>query len=205
MGFSLIMYWFTFVFSVIKTFWVWVWVWVWNVSQEISLKALWQRSEHILGIYFPFEHLIKHENNIFLHSCVLFNHTLLKCFHCKIRCPRLIADHHCRILSHRHQHWSISIGLMWCLLMSPGSVPTTVMAAPEFVVVYLKGYPDSKVYGANMGPIWGRQDPGGPHVGSMNLVICPWAHQQISYDTINDGPSSGTCVPTCVGGCDDQD
>ena len=24
--------------------------------------------------------------------------------------------------------------------------------------------PDSKVHGANMGPIWGRQDPGGPHV-----------------------------------------
>ena len=29
--------------------------------------------------------------------------------------------------------------------------------------------PDSKVQGANMGPIWGRQDPGGPHVGPMNL------------------------------------
>ena len=24
-------------------------------------------------------------------------------------------------------------------------------------------FPDSKVYGANMGPTWGRQDPGGPH------------------------------------------
>ena len=33
--------------------------------------------------------------------------------------------------------------------------------------------PDSKVYGANMGPIWGWQDPGGPHVGPMNLAI--WA------------------------------
>ena len=31
--------------------------------------------------------------------------------------------------------------------------------------------PESKVHGANMGPIWGRQDPGGPHVGSMNLAI----------------------------------
>ena len=30
---------------------------------------------------------------------------------------------------------------------------------------------DSKVHGANMGPIWGRQDPGGPHVGPMNLAI----------------------------------
>ena len=31
--------------------------------------------------------------------------------------------------------------------------------------------PDSKVHGANMGPIWGRQGPGGPHVGSMNFAI----------------------------------
>ena len=32
---------------------------------------------------------------------------------------------------------------------------------------------DSKVLGANMGPIWGRQDPGGPHVGPMKFPI--WA------------------------------
>ena len=32
---------------------------------------------------------------------------------------------------------------------------------------------DSKVHGANMGPIWGRQDPGGPHVGPVNFAI--WA------------------------------
>ena len=31
--------------------------------------------------------------------------------------------------------------------------------------------PDSKVHGANMGPIWGRQDPGGHHVGPMNFAI----------------------------------
>ena len=31
--------------------------------------------------------------------------------------------------------------------------------------------PDSKVHGPSMGPIWGRQDPGGPHVGPMNLDI----------------------------------
>ena len=33
------------------------------------------------------------------------------------------------------------------------------------------GTPDSKVHGANMGPNWGRQDPGGPQVGPMNLAI----------------------------------
>ena len=37
--------------------------------------------------------------------------------------------------------------------------------------------PDSNVYGANMGPIWGRQDPGGPHAGPMNFAI---------WDTLKD-------------------
>ena len=31
--------------------------------------------------------------------------------------------------------------------------------------------PDSKVHGANIGPIWSRQDSGGPHVGPMNFAI----------------------------------
>ena len=31
--------------------------------------------------------------------------------------------------------------------------------------------PDNKVHGANAGPTWGQQDPGGPHVGLMNFVI----------------------------------
>ena len=31
--------------------------------------------------------------------------------------------------------------------------------------------PDNMVYGADMGPIWGRQVPGGPHIGPMDLAI----------------------------------
>ena len=38
--------------------------------------------------------------------------------------------------------------------------------------------PDSKVHGAIMGPIWGRQDPGGPHAGAMNFAI--WDIQQVT-------------------------
>ena len=37
--------------------------------------------------------------------------------------------------------------------------------------VHQHSIPDSKVHGATMGPNWGRQDPGGPHVGPMNLAI----------------------------------
>ena len=32
-------------------------------------------------------------------------------------------------------------------------------------------FPDSKNHGANVGLIWGGQDPGGPHVGPINFVI----------------------------------
>ena len=38
--------------------------------------------------------------------------------------------------------------------------------------------PDCKVCGANMGPIWGRQDQGGPHVGPMNFAI--WDMAQLT-------------------------
>ena len=44
--------------------------------------------------------------------------------------------------------------------------------ASEAVLMNMgKEYPDSKAHGANMGPIWGRQDPGGTHVGPMNFAI----------------------------------
>ena len=36
------------------------------------------------------------------------------------------------------------------------------------IIVYIS---DSKVHGPNMGRTWGRQDPGGPHVGPMNFAI----------------------------------
>ena len=49
------------------------------------------------------------------------------------------------------------------------------MASAGPVVTYIASHkymvPDSKVHGANMGPIWGRQDPGGPHVGLVNFAI----------------------------------
>ena len=37
--------------------------------------------------------------------------------------------------------------------------------------------PDSKDHEANMGPISGRPDPGGPHVGPMNFAI--WVRYHI--------------------------
>ena len=43
-------------------------------------------------------------------------------------------------------------------------------------------YLDSKVHGANMGLIWGRQDPGGLHVGPMNFAtwVCNTSLHSVS-------------------------
>ena len=46
-----------------------------------------------------------------------------------------------------------------------------VLITAQVVDAILRHYPDSKVRGANMEPIWGRQGPGGPHVGPMNFAI----------------------------------
>ena len=50
---------------------------------------------------------------------------------------------------------------------------TTCMHHPWDVVCdrTIAPVPDSKIHGADMGPTWGRQDPGGSHVGPMNLGI----------------------------------
>ena len=48
---------------------------------------------------------------------------------------------------------------------------TAGIATRKFGLTFAKDTPDSKVQEANMGPIWGRQDPGGPHVGSVKFAI----------------------------------
>ena len=51
-----------------------------------------------------------------------------------------------------------------------------------FSLVYLSlriAQPDSKVRGAYMGPIWSRQDLGGPHVGPMNFAISAAHHNSV--------------------------
>ena len=52
-----------------------------------------------------------------------------------------------------------------------GSVmPPSTSVAANHHDCGLQCNPDSKVHGANMGPIWGWQDPGGPHVGPWTLL-----------------------------------
>ena len=39
------------------------------------------------------------------------------------------------------------------------------------ILIMQDKYPDSKVHGANMVPIWDQQDPGGPRVGPIYFAI----------------------------------
>ena len=45
------------------------------------------------------------------------------------------------------------------------------LSTEQAIIQTNNGSPDRKVYRAHMGPIWGRQDPDGPHVGPMILAI----------------------------------
>ena len=47
--------------------------------------------------------------------------------------------------------------------------------------------PDSKDHGANMVPIWGRQDPCGPHVGPMNFAPYRFLHELSYLGQAEDG------------------
>ena len=59
------------------------------------------------------------------------------------------------------------------------SSTTTTMCTLAETTRHLRYYLYSKVYGANMGPIWGRQDPGGPHVGPIIFAIWVWIIEYI--------------------------
>ena len=52
-------------------------------------------------------------------------------------------------------------------------------------------YPDSKVHGANMGPIWGRQDPGGPQL----CYLGSWACIAVEFRLLDKMQESATINP----------
>ena len=60
---------------------------------------------------------------------------------------------------------------VWCQAITWAKLTCCQMSPQEQSSFPLDSIPDSKVHGANMGPTWGRQAPGGSHVGPMNLAI----------------------------------
>ena len=68
------------------------------------------------------------------------------------------------------RYGTIMLRLSFCGSMSGDT--DRLMYGLEWRIVYtLPRVPEGKIHGDNMGPIWGRQDPGGPHVGPMNFAI----------------------------------
>ena len=54
--------------------------------------------------------------------------------------------------------------------------------------------PDSKVHGANIEPTWGRQNPGGPHVGPINFAIWESSGEVIAMaKKFMPSPSTSLC------------
>ena len=90
---------------------------------------------------------------------------------------------HCQCYSH-HSIWQFSVSLYNPGPPNLGDVwhglqPLTPLLVDQLVgltscqnrpMIWIRS-PDSKIHGANMGSIWGRQNPGEPHVGPMNFAI----------------------------------
>ena len=49
-----------------------------------------------------------------------------------------------------------------------------------------------------MGPIWGRQDPGGPHVGPMNLAIWVTHRQPIGICSLDKWSGTGNILQSLL-------
>ena len=79
---------------------------------------------------------------------------------------------------YKQQHLRLVINL-WIIWWNCAGVMLTpnwdiLIAHHHCDLLITHANPDSKVHGADMGSTWGRQDPVGPHVGPMDLVI--WEH-----------------------------
>ena len=83
-----------------------------------------------------------------------------------------LREHNRLLIRNKSQHdWHIS-GFMVVFIFHVIRIietihhllDTTMAMTMAFVYICI---PDNKVHGVNMGPIWGRQDLGGPRVGSM--------------------------------------
>ena len=73
---------------------------------------------------------------------------------------------------HNCDTYEISTNMQQGCISFQKEIASAAAARKDWTTDYnmVLSFPDNKVYGANMGPIWGRQDPGGPNVGPMNLA-----------------------------------
>ena len=71
------------------------------------------------------------------------------------------------------------------------SFPKIIFSTPRVNVVFHRSswdwfsIPDNKVHGANMGPIYVPEDPGGPHVGPMNFAFWDRSGKRVFWGSGN--------------------
>ena len=84
-----------------------------------------------------------------------------------------------------HGVWGMRYGVVWCSMLWYYMLWYAMVCYGCMYVCFsywnrtwsslslhaISKHPESKVHGAIMGLIWGRQDPGGPNVGPINLAI----------------------------------
>ena len=86
------------------------------------------------------------------------------------------------IKSYLHRYGFVSSVSSYFLIITPSIFASSLQAVAwignqsavtqeTWAGCSIDNIPNSKVLGANMGPIWGWQDPGGPHVGPMKFAI----------------------------------
>ena len=86
---------------------------------------------------------------------------------------------------HQFSHITSALATLCCTLVpwSTGSISKAhrwfIKAPAAYILDLLQPYPDGKAHMAHMGPIWGRQDPGGPHVGPLNFAITVQSTQKL--------------------------
>ena len=85
------------------------------------------------------------------------------------------------ILNYYDYPYDVTIGLEQALSVDFPAVTVCNINPARYTQ---HGYPDSKIHVANVGPTWGRQDPGGPHVGHTNLAI---------WDRLGESVNSRAC------------
>ena len=101
--------------------------------------------------------------------------------------------------------WAHGLFVKWAYV--PGLLSVQSWDAPGQLRRHRDDFPDIKVHGANKGPIWGRQDPGGPHVGPKNIAI--WVYSgwtvwwwnlycNICYSNLTHHAHSKTKTISCV-------
>ena len=104
--------------------------------------------------------------------------------------------------------WWPALGLLYLYPIISQIIATHLKILCEEMKLVL--WSSRKVHGANLGPIWGRQDPGGPHVGPMSLAIWDWLqwltgvkeHLNSGLPMTTSGPlyqHGLTCIITWIG------